>query len=298
MKYTEHDMINILSSKNLTYVKYEEQYVYYICNIHKEYGEFRVRYDHLETMKGCPKCANKYKTTDEAKNNPNINKDIEIVGEYNGWNIKTECVCKICNNHFYMDWNHLYRGQKCPKCSKDIGNAKRTKSHDKFVMEMNNKHPNIEVIGKYVNSHKPIRCKCKTCGTVWDGIAFNILKGLCGCPLCNSSVGERMIAEYLNSKQIKYYRQYVFDDCKLKQKLRFDFYIPENNICIEFQGEQHYYPVNFSGHSDLEKQFAYTTERDEIKRKYCQENNIKLIEVPYTYRDENKIKQFLTTYDL
>lgn len=63
-------------------------------------------------------------------------------------------------------------------------------------------------------------------------------------------------------------------------KLRFDFYFPEQNICLEYQGIQHY---------DFTNKFYSEEgqERDNLKREYCRNNNIKLIEIPYT--DFNKI---------
>ena len=65
----------------------------------------------------------------------------------------------------------------------------------------------------------------------------------------------------------------MFEDCIDKRPLPFDFYLPEYNICIEYQGQQHYYPVEiFGGKNAFESQVL----RDNIKREYCQKNNILL----------------------
>lgn len=67
----------------------------------------------------------------------------------------------------------------------------------------------------------------------------------------------------------------------------FDFYIPSQNIAIEYDGEQHFQPVNLGGISDESamKEFRLTQKRDAIKNQYCQTNGIQLIRIPYTQFD-------------
>jgi hypothetical protein len=66
----------------------------------------------------------------------------------------------------------------------------------------------------------------------------------------------------------------INENCKDKQKLPFDFYLPNYNICIEFNGEQHYKPIKWFGG---EKTLEGIKKRDKIKMEYCQNNNIPLI---------------------
>lgn len=87
--------------------------------------------------------------------------------------------------------------------------------------------------------------------------------------------------------EIDFKEEYSFDDLKYKNKLRFDFYLPKENICIEFQGKQHYEPIDFFGG---EKGFHERVKRDNLKREYCKNNDIKLIEVSYK---EKNIEDFL-----
>ena len=79
--------------------------------------------------------------------------------------------------------------------------------------------------------------------------------------------------------------------------LPFDFYIPDLNICIEYDGEQHFEPVDFGGKGKeyAEKRFKAQQKRDNIKTEYCKNNNIKLIRIPYWEFDnvENILKQEL-----
>ena len=75
-------------------------------------------------------------------------------------------------------------------------------------------------------------------------------------------------------------------ECKNIKSLLFDFFIPKYNTCIEFDGEQHFRPINFMGGID---KFEKTKINDNIKTIFCQENNIKLIRIPYYDIDKIEI---------
>lgn len=110
-----------------------------------------------------------------------------------------------------------------------------------------------------------------------------------GCPYCFDtkkfvfSKGEKSIESTLNKFEIDYLPQYTFDDCRDKNMLPFDYYLPHMNKCIEFDGQHHYFPVNFNGISDEEALENYKTviKHDKIKDDYCKENNIDLLRIPY-----------------
>src|ERR1035437_7209279 len=99
-----------------------------------------------------------------------------------------------------------------------------------------------------------------------------------GCESNKSSIGERLIKTYLDENNIKYEREKKFDDCKNIKELPFDFYLPEYNLCIEYDGELHYKSsIQFGG----EKRLNRVKEHDEIKNKWCKDNNIKLLRIHY-----------------
>lgn len=87
---------------------------------------------------------------------------------------------------------------------------------------------------------------------------------------------------FLNHKSIKFLDQYSTFGCRYINPLRFDFAILDDNnniiLLIEINGRQHYEPVEYFGGK---KAFLKQQERDKIKRKYCEDNNIKLLEIPY-----------------
>lgn len=125
-----------------------------------------------------------------------------------------------------------------------------------------------------------------------------------GCPYCfdkkNSkfSKGEKCIMKYLDEHSIKYIPQYTFLNCKDNCLLPFDFYLPDLNKIIEFDGQHHYYPVNFNGISDNEALFCHeqTVLHDQIKNTYCKNNNIDILRIPYYERNDidNILNNFLT----
>lgn len=121
-------------------------------------------------------------------------------------------------------------------------------------------------------------CICD-CGKHKDVAAVDLLRGhvvSCG---CIKSGPEETIRKYLEDNKIIYQRQKQFVKCRDINPLFFDFYLPEYNMAIEYDGEYHYkqiYNVN-----DLEGQ----QRRDAIKTKYCEENDIILLRIPYWGRD-------------
>lgn len=96
------------------------------------------------------------------------------------------------------------------------------------------------------------------------------------------SSGEIATEQWLNNHNIQFDTEYIFDELKGINDgyLRFDFKIRDKPILIEFQGIQHYQPVDFFGG---EEQFKIQKIHDELKRNYCKANNYKLIEIPYNY---------------
>lgn len=120
--------------------------------------------------------------------------------------------------------------------------------------------------------------------------AYDHLNSKSGCKHCvnNKSKGEFAIESYLNGNNIKNLFQYWFNECRNILPLPFDFYLPDFNICIEFDGIQHFESVEFFGGND---KFNIRKQNDVIKNKFCTENNIKLIRIPYY--DINNIEYIL-----
>lgn len=103
-----------------------------------------------------------------------------------------------------------------------------------------------------------------------------------GCGCIKKSSGEDKICSLLQELGITFNTEKTFEDCrnpKTNGLLRFDFYLPDYNICIEYDGEFHYKARNVGW--DTEEKLKSTQYRDNIKTQFCKDNNIKLIRIPY-----------------
>ena len=139
--------------------------------------------------------------------------------------------------------------------------------------------------------HSKIEIECRK-GHKFIQKVSNHLQGK-GCPRCRESFGERMIDKFLTENKIEFIRQKKFSECKFEGLLPFDFYIPLKNIAIEFDGEQHFYPITVFGG---EKEFIKTKIKDQIKNTFCEQNNIKLVRIAYYENISSKLIQCIQEY--
>ena len=207
----------------------------------------------------------------------------------------------ICPNHPNIIQESCYdvliHNHKCPLCALKENGEKRRVSEEDIKEELNKRNLDLEKIERKDNTTWIYyRCRKHT-QKVRKIQLSNFLNGG-GCPLCKESHGERAIRVFLEGHNIKYETQKEIKGCKDIHNLRFDFYLSQYNLCIEFQGKQHYNPSFFiSIKKDEEKglqDFKKLQKRDEIKRQFCKENGIKLLEI--TYKEEKKIDEILSKY--
>lgn len=125
------------------------------------------------------------------------------------------------------------------------------------------------------------------CGRIYKTTP-SVIKLGCGCNICCLSKGELKISEILDEMYIGFETQKKFDDCLYIEKLSFDFYLPEYNTCIEFDGIQHFESVcHFGG----DVAFEIGQIKDKIKNDFCENKTIKLIRI--SYKQIDKIKEIL-----
>ena len=188
----------------------------------------------------------------------------------------------ICPNHVdkgtqEIAWYHLKSSAYgCPYC------AGKYKTTEDFKKELSHLMPDITILGEYTGSEGHITCQCNICGHIWSPIARS-LKNKEGCPACKMSRGERKIHQYLTNRNLQFEYQKSFLDCSDKSSLLFDFYIDSIRLAIEYDGEQHFFPVDFAGRGRnwAEEQFKKNKFHDELKNQYCLEHNISLLRIPY-----------------
>ena len=190
---------------------------------------------------------------------------------------------KCLNGHIYdQDRRNLLQEKSCNECYKNS----RKITLDMIIKKINNLHGNNFKydLSNFKNLHTKIKIECKK-GHIFNQKISNHLQGK-GCPICRESLGERAISNFLEKNNISHIKQKKFKDCKFINQLPFDFYLPDYNLCIEYDGIQHFKPMKMFGG---EKEFKKTKIKDDIKNKYCSEHNIKLIRIS----DINKINEEL-----
>ena len=108
------------------------------------------------------------------------------------------------------------------------------------------------------------------------------------------SKGEYKIAKYLESLNIDFEREKTFEEClsPKNHKLRFDFYLPEYNLLIEFQGHHHFHPINKYRRAQIVHQ--KTVVHDRIKKEFVAENNIILLEIHH--KEIDKIQEIIQNF--
>lgn len=138
-------------------------------------------------------------------------------------------------------------------------------------------------------------CQCE-CGNTTIVRSADLRSGntkSCGCHR-TQSFGEDKIKSLLKSANITFETEKTFDNCRFpdtNRLARFDFYLPENNLLIEYDGQQHF--IQGKGLFDNQQKFEETQKRDSYKNKWCEENHIQLKRIPYTKLDTLNIDDLL-----
>lgn len=257
--------------------------IHYVC------GNTFLKRPHDVTSKGsgCPYCNGNQK----AKYNEqwvinNTPLPYKYVSGFTNMTTKCKFYCENCNTIFEQKPSrlinqHIY-GCNCCKTKR--------KTHEEFLLELGEECLNdYEVLDEYVSVDTKIRFKHKTCNTVFElsPWAFIHKAQKKYCPICyyKKSKGEVSITKFLETNQIDYQREFSFSDLPNK---RFDFYLPQENTIIEFDGEQHFIANDFFGG---DQGFKETQRRDREKNIFCLKNNIALYRIPYY--DLTNINQIL-----
>lgn len=256
------------------------------CPIH---GDFEQEAGSHLSGHGCKKCAQQISSEKQRlSQNEFIEKCNKIHnGKYNYskvkyQNYKTEVII-TCPEHGDFEQRpdvHL-QGCGCPKCA---GVYKYTT--EEFIEKARKIHGDKYDYSKveYNNAHEEVCIICPEHKEFWQ-TPNGHLNG-CGCPKCNKSHGETFIENYLIENNIKFIDQYSIDiDKSINKtgKASIDFYLPDLNIAIEYNGKQHYEYIPYF-HTGGIIDFKRQQKRDEYVRNYCKNNNIRLIEIKY---DEN-----------
>lgn len=264
-KYVYHaeDYVNTTSDTRIT------------CSVHGDFYMSPIH--HYRYKQGCPKCVGRGLSRDDVikifreVHSNEYEYDRFVYTKMHDISIMT---CKKHGDFPQSPSKHI-NGRGCPKCAKEkLANLFR-KPFNKFVEESKKIHGGkYEYIddGSYRNAHSKIRIICPIHGEFIQ-IAGDHLNGH-GCSKCNESRLEVAMRNYLDAHGIKYKEQVKSDTFCWLKKQSLDFYLPEHNVAIECQGEQHFKAVEFFGGDE---EFKKTVERDKRKKKLCEENFVNIV---------------------
>lgn len=248
----------------------------------------------------CPKCQRIARGKHRAKTNLEfVNEVFEQVGneytfleDYARWDIKIKVRHNTCGYEYYVQPNAFTQGHRCPQCVRKRLNQNLSSNNTEFDEKLKKVFgTEYTRIGQYVNNSTKIEFKHNTCQRHWKTRPANLLFGF-GCPYCKSSKGERNIASCLKELHIKYEPQKHFPDLKAHNTLSYDYYIDSLRVLIEFQGEQHYFPVKiYGGLPSFKKQLFH----DALKQEYADKNGYTLIKIPYILDTRKKVMSLLNS---
>lgn len=242
-----------------------------------EHGVFtQTPRNHLQGDK-CPKCYRNLKKTTEQF----IQDAIKVHGnkydyskvEYDGNKKPVVITCPKHGDFLQTPLYHL-QGHGCAKCYYEKSAKTRAKGKEKFVEEAVKVHGDKYDYSKveYVNSKTPVCIICPKHGEFWMRPDKHVIRKQ-GCPKCSESHMERDMDLYLKNVNIKFIREQRFKWLVDKSYLPLDFYLPEYNVAIECQGDQHFRSYDVWG-GDLMLQSVQR--RDIIKNNLCEKHGIKV----------------------
>ena len=248
-----------------------------------KHGDFeQLPNDHISKKCGCFKCSGKGQTTDDF-----IKKSRLVHGDrydysktiYKGMDYNLIIICKKHGEFKQCAYTHLI-GCGCSKCNKQ--NLWLKSNTDNFIKKAKIVHQDKYDYSKvqYDFANKKIKIICEKHGCFYQTPTSHLTGR--GCPVCKESKGEIKVRNFLISNDLKFEPQKRFKECKRIRPLPFDFYLPEKNICIEFDGKQHFTnKAGWFGSKKTEEEFLKIKESEKIKLNFCKKNKIKLIRISY-----------------
>lgn len=279
--------------------KYDYSKVVYTTNRAKvtiicpKHGEFSQLANNHLGGRGCPSCRIDIHSTKigEATTDGFISKAVEVHGQKYDYSkvVYTRSKDKItikCPRHgdFIQTAGLHLKGSGCAKCHFEQNGQKKRMSMSVFLEKAKTKHGNRYGYDQveYETFKDRVSIVCPEHGFFYQQ-AQEHLKGS-GCPRCKHSKGENTVRNILIEMGISFEEQKRFDGCKLIKPLPFDFYLPDFDCCIEYDGEQHFHPISYGRAATDEMKIANLNrvkESDQIKTNYAKKLGMMLIRIPY-----------------
>lgn len=208
---------------------------------------------------------------------------------YRGSNMKLTITCPI-HGDFVQTANIHLCGHGCPECGSDEWLTKVTATKDDFIRKAREIHGDKYdySLVDYKAQSKKVKIICPKHG-VFEMKAHSHLHWQ-GCPKCARSLGEERIAKYLKANNIdyKWHHRVPYKKPPMKSHFEVDFFLPDFNLFIEYNGKQHYANIDHWNHDNP---LSHRQARDAALRDYCKEHDRNLLEIHY--KDFDRIEEIL-----
>jgi len=237
------------------------------------------------------------------------NKGVKLEELLKSSTVKYRWICGKCKGVSLVSIEHKLRAlpENCYACNtkyRVTDENSFVKNAPKYLIDEYDPENDMDINELTTGSSYRAKWKCKN-GHKYAAMIYNRTTKHFGCGQCKMTAGEQRVSKVLEALGVYYEIQAIFPDCKNKLPLHFDFIVYKHkefqslaldDIClIEYDGEQHFRPVErFRG----EEGFKHTQKLDEIKNKYCEENDIKLLRVNQKSNIDQEIKDFLEEWIL
>ena len=242
--------------------------------------------------RGCKFCGaekvseQKYLTNDEVQRRVSeIHPHIKLI-EYKGSHDSSSLWwCTKHNKIFNKTLSAMLKTEDsgCDLCYKETMWKNNSISQQEFEERLKRVHPEISLEENYKGYNVSTLFYCAEHNHYFNSTPAYMLKRRNCCQKSFKTYKEEKMCCLLEDWGFDIIRQKSFDKCKDKNILRFDCYLKGYNTVIEYDGENHYYPVRFGTQSyeSAKKKHEYTVEHDKIKNEFCRKNNINIIRLPY-----------------
>jgi hypothetical protein len=268
----------------------EKPYFEIGCPVCDEY--WKVRYDQFQKGSNCPNCIKKGRKVKEE----NFEKIKELHPElkfikFEGTIGRCTFICEKHGKQTLATSSLLRENSGCSLCQKE----EQKMIKEEFVelaTDLYGDKYSYDQVEEFTPADSFLKIRCNKCDTFFLKKRRIFLIGNTCCPICDKkSMGNIKIKNFLKKENIVFEEEKRFDDCKYKSTLPFDFYLPEENILIEYQGIQHYSVQRFGG-MPLKKAITNFEEqqiKDKIKEEYSIKKGIKFLKIDYNENIEEKL---------
>lgn len=271
--------------------------------------DFRYRGVHCRVCKETVENTRKYKSRRagltakefEQRVEDRFGSDYQVIVPYKNENTKVKIKHLVCGKEFWVyPTNFVKEKHGCPSCASKRGRVAQLKNSNQiwnqetFVNKVKDlTGDEYSVLGTYTKSIEKVKMKHNKCGNIFYMAPNHFVNKHERCPYCKNSHGEVLVAQVLKNEYHLIEGENYIHGYVLPSKLRLDFYLPNYQIAIEYDGLQHYKPISLYGG---EKQFRIQQERDKRKEKWCEDHDINLIRIPYTNNTYFQVHQRIAEY--